>query len=213
LFTQAVPVLAPYRPHFPWEAAVVTLDSVTDYVWLFVIAGCFGAVGGFAYELLQVRSGDQTGTVELAGRRGSGFYDFGFFASLALGAIAAMAISYFFTPEVLVKTGEPPNEVITTKWQIVKVVPLSIIVGSAGGAFLTAMQARVLAQLNAQKATTTAAVSKTAIAQIAQAARAASQTAAVTPAEEAVVATERAVTAIDAQAALAAEAIDSAMGR
>jgi hypothetical protein len=196
------------------EARLVTLDSVTDYVWLFVVAGCFGALGGFAYELLQVRGSQQTGTVELAGWRGENrsFYDLGLFASLALGAIAAIAISYFFTPEVLVKSGAAPNEVITTKWQIVKVVPLSIIVGSAGGAFLTAMQARVLAQLNAQKAATTAAVSKTAVAQIAEAARTASQTAAASPVEQAGMVTERAVTAIDRQAELAADAIDRAMG-
>jgi hypothetical protein len=190
---------------------MVTLESVTDYVWLFVVAGAFGAIGGLAYELLQVRS-EETGTLELPGRRGSRrFFDLGFFASLALGAIAAIAVSYFFTPEVLVKTGEVGKEVITTKWQIVKVVPLSIIVGSAGGAFLTAMQARALAQLNAQKAQTTAAVSKTAVAQLAAAATTTSQSAAATPAAQAQEVATQAATAIATQAELATKAIDEAL--
>lgn len=35
---------------------MITLESSWDYVWLFVVAGGFGAVGGLAYELLQVRA-------------------------------------------------------------------------------------------------------------------------------------------------------------
>jgi hypothetical protein len=69
-----------------------------------------------------------------------------------LGAVAAVAISYFFTPEQQVKVGEGAAAIVLTKWQIVKVIPLSLIVGSAGGAFLTAMQSRLLAQVNKQKA-------------------------------------------------------------
>lgn len=197
---------------------MITLESSWDYVWLFVVAGGFGAVGGLAYELLQVRA-HETGTLELPGGRGSQrFVDLGFFASIILGAIAAIAITYFFTPEVLVKTGPPGSEVITTKWQIVKVVPLSIIVGSAGGAFLTTMQTRALAQLNAQraetnaqKAQTTAAVSKTAVAQLAAAATAASQVAAAMPRAEADSVSAKAAGDIAVHANLATEAIDEAL--
>ena len=190
---------------------MVTLESVSDYVWLFVTAGIFGAVGGFAYELLQVRK-KQSGTLELPRHRSTdSFVDLGFFASLALGAIAAMAVTYFFTPEVLVKTQEGGVDVITTKWQIVKVVPLSIIVGSAGGAFLTAMQTRALAQLNAQKAETTAAVSKTAVAQIAASATTTAQSAAAMDAHDAHTVAADAATAIAKQAELATQAIDNAL--
>jgi hypothetical protein len=190
---------------------LVTLDSVTDYVWLFVVAGCFGAVGGFAYELLQVRS-RQTGTLELPHRQARAqFVDIGFIASLVLGAIAAIAISYFFTPEVLVKSGPVGNEVITTKWQIVKVVPLSIIVGSAGGAFLTAMQARALAQINEQKAQKAVAVGKATVEQVGAAATRESGAAAASPADRSAEVAAQAVSAIQAQVDLATKAIDRAV--
>lgn len=192
---------------------MVTLESTTDYVWLFIIAGAFGAVGGFAYELLQVRY-RQTGTLELPHRhtgRARTYVDIGFIASLVLGAIAAIAVSYFFTPEVLVKSGQAGSEVITTKWQIVKVVPLSIIVGSAGGAFLTAMQARALAELNAQKAKSTAAVGKATVEQLGAAANTATRTAAASPPTDASTVAAEAKTAIDAQVELATRAIDRAL--
>jgi len=140
---------------------VVDLESVRDYVWLFVVAASFGAVGGFAYELLLTRGektgAPETGGLELPGHRTavSNFWDLGFVGSMFLGAVAAVAVSYFFTPETQVKVTEGGTEVIKTQWQIVKVVPLSLIVGSAGGAFLTAMQARVLARLKEQEAEAT----------------------------------------------------------
>jgi hypothetical protein len=131
---------------------VVDLESVQDYVWLFVVAAAFGAVGGLAYELLLTR-GQEVGGLERPGKREGvkHYYDLGFFGSMFLGAVAAVAVSYFFTPEVLVTAEEEEAEVIKTQWQIVKVVPLSLIVGSAGGAFLSAMQARVLARLKEQE--------------------------------------------------------------
>lgn len=36
---------------------MVLLNEAIDYVWMFLIAGGLGAVGGIAYELLQVRAG------------------------------------------------------------------------------------------------------------------------------------------------------------
>ena len=148
---------------------MVLLAHPHDYVHLFLYSASFGAVGGLAYALLQVSSAD-SGFLALPwihrGRVGLGF-----FASVIVGAIAAMAVSYFFTPEALVKATVNGKQVIQTKWQIVKVIPLSIIVGSAGGAFLDAMRGRVLAELNAQKVVATQAAGKTAVKQIAEAAK------------------------------------------
>jgi hypothetical protein len=126
---------------------MVTLDTAFDYAWMFLVAATLGAIGGLAYELLLVRRGD-TGSLELPRRKGDNrFYDLGFFASMLLGAVAAVAVSYFFTPEVQVVENSEP----VTKWEIAKLVPLSLLVGSAGGAFLSAMQARVLATVNETK--------------------------------------------------------------
>jgi hypothetical protein len=135
---------------------MVNLQSSHDYVVLFILAATFGALGGLAYELLLAR-GQEAGGVEWPGRRTAvpHFLDLGFLASMFLGAVAAVAVSYFFTPETQVKVTEGGKELIKTQWQIVKVVPLSLIVGSAGGAFLSAMQARVLAQLKEQEAEAT----------------------------------------------------------
>jgi hypothetical protein len=117
---------------------VVALDKPIDYLWMFLVAAGLGAVGGIAYELLQMRRGD-SGALEIPRRRGRYFLDLGFVSSMILGAVAAVAISYFFTPEIqVIERGQT-----ATKWQIARLVPLSLIVGSAGGAFLSAMQARL----------------------------------------------------------------------
>jgi hypothetical protein len=149
---------------------MVTLTGAVDYVWLFLTAAISGAVGGLAYELLRPgRSDTPTGEIETSGWLRVPFYrgqprppiiELGVFSSLIVGAIAAVAAAYFFTPEVQVKEMVRGVEVVTTKWQIVKVVPLSLIVGSAGGAFLTAMQSRVLAQVNAERVESAKAVGK-----------------------------------------------------
>ena len=82
--------------------------------------------------------------------------DLGFSASLILGAIAAVAILYFFPPAVeeitISADGEAPET--TTEYDLVKIVALSLIVGSAGPAFLSTAQSRIMAALNAQQAQT-----------------------------------------------------------
>src|SRR5260221_5171148 len=150
---------------------MITLSAAHDYVVLFAFAGLFGAIGGIAYELTQTRS-KQTGMIELPGFHGKRFIDLGVLSSMILGAIAAVAVSYFFTPEMQVKSVVNGVSTIQTKWQIVKVIPLSLIVGSAGGAFLEAMRSRVLSQLNAQKVAGTQAASNGQVDQLANIAKA-----------------------------------------
>ena len=59
---------------------MITLSSPHDYVHLFLWAALFGAVGGLAFELLQVRSGD-TGSIELPWTRGARYFDLGCYAA------------------------------------------------------------------------------------------------------------------------------------
>jgi hypothetical protein len=58
-----------------------------------------------------------------------------------------------------------------TKWQITKLVPLSLIVGSAGGAFLSAMQSRIDASVNAAKLDTAREVATRQLDQVEEAAK------------------------------------------
>jgi len=151
---------------------VVELSHPHDYVILFAFAALFGAIGGMAYELVQSRSGS-TGSLSLPSLTRWRFLNLGFVSSMFLGAVAAVAISYFFTPEVQVTKVVHRATTVVTEWQIVKVIPLSLIVGSGGGAFIEALRSRVLSQLNAQKVVATQEAGKAAVAQVVQVAKAA----------------------------------------
>lgn len=146
-----------------------------DYVYMILLAAGVGMIGGFGAELLLQRA-DNTGTLETWGRLpNTRFVDIGFVASLILGAIAAVAILYFFPPVVQTVTagtqGAPPK--ITNEYDLVKLVGLSLIVGSAGPAFLSTAQSRVMSALNAQKADAAVEAGKTQIDQVAESAKAA----------------------------------------
>jgi hypothetical protein len=159
--------------------------TFSEYWQLVYIVTGFGALGGLAYELLQSRF-ENTGTVELPGRRVGRILDLGWLASIIIGAITALALLYVFPPVIQVtanptvatgatETNDPEtgseNEAAAsdtettlpppdTYYDVVKVIALSIIAGSAGPAFLTGLQARVLAVVNAQRAETIKEVSK-----------------------------------------------------
>ena len=127
---------------------MITLVEDMDYVYMILIAAGIGGIGGLAAELLLKRA-DETGTIELPGRlKDSRYVDIGFPASIILGAVAAVAILYFFPPVVdRIRGGKT-----VTEYDLVKLVALSVIVGSAGPAFLTASQSRVMSAINLQKA-------------------------------------------------------------
>lgn len=129
---------------------MVELRETVDYVWLFVLAGGLGAVGGLAFELMQTRLGE-TGMLEIPSRRGT-YRDVGFWASILIGAIAAVASLWVFPPEVNTTVTEGGRSTTTTEYDLIKVVGLSLIVGSAGSSFLSALQARALAKVKAQEA-------------------------------------------------------------
>lgn len=155
---------------------MIELKETVDYVFMILVAAGVGAIGGLASELLLERS-ENTGTIELPGRiAGTRILDLGFPASLLIGAIAAASILYFFPPTTETVTpsataGEPATTVV--EFDLVKLVALSLIVGSAGPRFLSAAQTRVLAALNEQKAGTAVTAGTTQVSQLAASAQAA----------------------------------------
>ena len=158
---------------------MIELSSTSDYIYMLLVAAGVGAIGGLGAELILNRGGS-TGILSLPhADRANGMVTLGFPASLIVGAIAAVAALYFFTPVVerVVTTaaGVPAQKV--SEYNLAKLVPLALIVGSAGPAFLGSLQARLMSALNAQKAGAAAGAAKVQVDQIA-----ASATAAVTDA-------------------------------
>jgi uncharacterized protein (DUF1501 family) len=128
---------------------VIELDGTRDYVILLLVASALGAIGGFAYELTL----GGKGRIELPRKTHRGRYsDLGVWANVLLGAIAAPAALWVFPPEERTSVNAAGEAVTTTEWNIIKVVGLSLIIGSAASSFLTAMQARALALVKTQEA-------------------------------------------------------------
>jgi len=154
---------------------VIKLVQDVDYIYMILIAGGVGAIGGLGAELLLKRA-DNTGTIEVPHRlKGTNLVDIGFPASLILGAIAAVAVLYFFPPVVekiaTGASGEQPK--VTNEYNVVKLIALALIVGSAGPAFLATAQSRLMSALNAQKLGTAVDAGKSQIDQIVESAKAA----------------------------------------
>ena len=128
---------------------MIELDGVLDYLALFALAAALGAIGGLAYELMQARRG-QTGRVEAPYKSGR-YHDWGVFANMIVGAVAAVAALAIFPPDVTTVV-DAGKSVSTTEYDIISVAGLSLIIGSAGSSFLSAMQARTLALVKNQEA-------------------------------------------------------------
>ncbi len=128
---------------------------VTLHGWGYALAigivAALGAVGGVAAELLQPRAGDTTCAIQLPKRdSAAGVVNLGVVGSVLLGAIAGVAVLYFFPPTT---TSAPSG---SQSYDIVKGVALSLIAGSAGRSLLTGLQARLLASEKVQQARLTA---------------------------------------------------------
>jgi hypothetical protein len=154
---------------------VIGLTHTIDYIIMLLVAAGLGAIGGLGAELL-LKRGDNTGTIQLPSRlRGTDLVELGFPASVIIGAIAALAILYFFPPvSQTVTPGINGGAAKTTnQYDLVKLVALSLIVGSAGPAFLSTAQSRLMSALNAQKAGTAVDTGKNQVRQVAASATAA----------------------------------------
>jgi hypothetical protein len=139
---------------------MVELSGFWDYFDLFVLAAVLGAFGGLAYELMQTRRG-QTGQVEVPHAVPGGRYrDWGLWANVIIGAIAALAALWVFPPAIRTSVDAAGKAVSKTEYDVIKVVGLSLIIGSAGSSFLSAMQARALALVKDQEAKQTGKVAE-----------------------------------------------------
>jgi hypothetical protein len=148
---------------------MVALSHTINYVVMFLVAAGVGMLGGLAAELLLKRA-ESTGTLEwphsIAGTK---LFALGFPGSLFVGAISAVAILYFFPPVTeTVKSAETIRE-----YNLLKLVPLALIVGSAGPAFLATAQSRLMSALNAQKVDALSETAKNQLVQINESAKAA----------------------------------------
>lgn len=124
---------------------------------IFWVAVC-GALGGIVYELALDRLGD-SGMVEKwsSVRDDKGvrtYWDFGFLASIVIGAAAAVAFLYFLPPETRTVTATTPGgaDVVTRFYEWWKLYPVALIVGMGGVSFVKAMRERVLRALIDAKA-------------------------------------------------------------
>lgn len=125
------------------------LDVTNDWWWAIAIAGGSGALGGLVYDMLLNRHGD-SGLLELFSRQkptkasGRKYIDVGFLASVVVGIVAAVGFLYFLTPEVNTITNAEGSTDVTRLYDPFKLIAASLIVGTGGAAFITAMQERLL---------------------------------------------------------------------
>ena len=140
---------------------MLSLVDGGDYIRLFILTTAVGAIGGLAYDLLQVR-GKDTGAIEKPSRLSARYQDWGVFASMIIGAIAASAALWVFPPTERVEGAKTVKE-----YGYDQLVPLALIVGSAGSSFLSAFQAKALARAKEQEAAETTRVANAALDDIA----------------------------------------------
>jgi hypothetical protein len=140
---------------------MLSLVDGGDYIRLFVLTAVLGGVGGLAFDLLQVR-GKDTGAIEKPTRLSVRYQDLGVFASIIIGAIAASAALWVFPP-----TERILGTTTVKEYGYDQLVPLALIVGSAGSSFLTAFQAKALARAKEQEAAETTRIANAALDEIA----------------------------------------------
>lgn len=123
------------------------------WVWwlIYAVAVLAGSLGGLVAELLLRGAAGQLERT----RKLEGFYDLGFWANVIVGAVAAVAALAFLDP-VSIQTEGVSQE----GYSVRTLVGISLIVGSAGGASIAALQERVLSALKLQEAETLAQTAK-----------------------------------------------------
>ena len=142
---------------------MIELDSTWNTVVMLLVAAGVGLIGGIGGAFIEWR---QRCAAPVTSGAGSCNSRLSALSCIVLGGLAAVAILYFFPPtqEVVEPATDGAEPVVTTFYDLTQLVALALIVGSAGAAFLQALQTRALAMAKAQeaeatKATATAAVS------------------------------------------------------
>ncbi|WEO76415.1 DUF4257 domain-containing protein [Cryobacterium sp. SO2] len=124
-----------------------------SWAWLAIYAITIGggAIGGFVAELLLRGAAGQIEKPKESKR----FLDLGVWANVIVGSAAASAALLFVQPGVFEVGG-----VKIQGYEIRTVVGLSLVIGSAGGAAIAAMQERVVAALKTKEASDIAKLAK-----------------------------------------------------
>jgi hypothetical protein len=115
--------------------SVVGLNTTWEWVVMLLVALGVGMIGGVGAALIEGKSKIAAKPPETA----HWFLDTT--SCIMLGGLAAVAVMYFFVPtkEVIPEGGGKPEAF----YELIKLVPLSIIIGSAGTYFLQGFQKRI----------------------------------------------------------------------
>jgi hypothetical protein len=134
---------------------MIPMETMSDVVRMLVVAGILGAVGGLISQLMSTLQLSPVPTT-----RAALFTPLiGWIANPLVGAAAAVIALYFLAPITTTVTKEANGTSVTTQeYDLIKLVALSLVVGTAGTAFITAAQARIIAAVNEQKVETMEAV-------------------------------------------------------
>lgn len=121
---------------------MVSLDTTTRWVVMLLVAGGVGLIGGIAAALLEMKVNFN------AKPPNTGRWLLNAIVCVFVGGVAAVAAIYFFLPvkEVLLPGGGKPESF----YELTKLVPLSLIIGSAGTYFLQSFQKRIKDAVDAQ---------------------------------------------------------------
>jgi hypothetical protein len=144
---------------------MVELNSTLDTVVMLLVAFGVGLVGGIGAAFIEWRQ--RCADPVAAGTSCNPTWSA--ISCVLLGGLAAVAILYFFPPtqEVLVPVKEKEPET-TTFYNLTQLVALALIVGTAGAAFLQALQTRALALTKAQQGETATATAMAAVSGLAK---------------------------------------------
>jgi hypothetical protein len=122
---------------------MVGLNTTWEWVVMLLVALGVGMIGGVGAAFIE-------GKAKVAAKPPETKHWFlDTTACIVLGGLAAVAVMYFFVPikEVIPEDGSKPE----VFYELIKLVPLSIIVGSAGTYFLQGFQKRIESAVVAQE--------------------------------------------------------------
>jgi uncharacterized protein (DUF2267 family) len=145
---------------------MIELNTTWNTIVMLLVAGGVGLIGGVGAALIELKAraaaAPTTGTGSTGQKATDPSSDFlNILACVVLGGIAAVAVLYFFPPtKEVVPEGGGATE---TSYDLIKLVALSLIVGSAGTVFLQSLQARALNLANEQKVGTVTATAGAAV--------------------------------------------------
>lgn len=137
----------------------VDLKLIQDVIWMMVLGGIAGGIGGIAQELLIVRRGptslgaegpsddDARGALEIPKTRWERYWDLGWVASVIIGIVAGIIALWLFSPIEAVQDGDKT----LYRYELLSVVGIGLLAGVGGPAFIGLARDRTLALLTAER--------------------------------------------------------------